>query len=35
MMLDNIDRLTAQIAALDTTIEEAGRPFLPSGGAVG
>jgi transposase len=27
MMLDNIDRLSAQIAALDTTIEEAVAPF--------
>jgi transposase len=27
MMLDNIDRLSEQIAALDTTIEEAIAPF--------
>jgi hypothetical protein len=29
MMLNNIDRLSAQIAALDTTIGEAIAPFAP------
>jgi transposase len=33
MMLDNIDRLSAQIATPDSTIGEAVRPVRPSGGA--
>ena len=32
MMLDNTDRISAQIAALDARIEEAIDPFLRPGG---